>query len=117
MRISKVLSICSRLLTDDVVSVLITDQRLQGTLALVVEHGQSINNLLSLIGRTKLNAFLYHIACKFVFGKVDKVPRNQRNNLCPIIFLTMLNHMLRNIVAVLIDDKGRGTRMELLQNS
>lgn len=102
-------------LTNDIVPKLVADQRLKWALPFLVQDGQNIDNLLSLFRRAELYALLDHVARKLMLGKVRQVPGDQRYDLGPVFLPAMLDHMLRHIVAVLINDQCRSACMEFVQ--
>lgn len=54
-------------LTNNIVAILVTNQGLKWTFALVVQHSQSSDDLTPLVGSPKLYALLHDVTGKFVF--------------------------------------------------
>lgn len=106
----------NKLLTNHVVAILVADQRLKRALPLLVQNGQNIDNLLTLIRCAELNTLLHHVARKLMLGKVREVPGDQGYDLGPVLFPAMLDHMLRHIIPVLINDQCRRAGVEFVQD-
>lgn len=102
--------------TDDIVAVLVPDQGLQRAFALFIRRRQRVGDLLSLVRGAELDALLHHVAGELVFGQVQQVAGDQSDDLGPVLGVSMLNHVLSDIVAVLIDDERRRAPVQLLQH-
>lgn len=104
------------LLTDDVVAVLIPHQRLQRTLSLVVQRRQARDDLPSLFVGAKLDTLLDDVARKFVLREEHELRGDDGDDLGLVFLVALLNHMLRDVVAVLIHDQGKRASVQLVQD-
>ncbi len=102
--------------TDDVIAILIPDQRLQRAFPFVVEDRQDIDNLLPLRRGAELNALFDHVAGELVFGQVGEVPGDQRDDLGPVLLPAVFDDVLGHVIAVLIDDQRRRACVQFVQD-
>ena len=103
------------LLTDDIIAILISDEHLNRTLALLIFQSQDVNDLFPFLLAPELNTLFNNIARKLMFGECHEIEDDEIDNSPSIFRPTMLNDVLRDIIAVLIVDEGLGASMKLLQ--
>lgn len=103
------------LLTDDIIAILISDEHLDRTLALIIFQSQDVNDLFPFLLAPELNTLFNNIARKLMFGECHEVEDDEIDDSPSIFRPTMLNDVLRDIIAVLIVDEGLGASMKLLQ--
>ena len=103
------------LLTDDIIAILISDEHLDRTLALIILQSQDLNNSFPFLFAPKLNALFNDVTCKLMFGECHEIEDDEIDDSPSILRSTMLNDVLRDIIAVLIVDEGLGASMKLLQ--
>ena len=74
-----------------------------------------MNNLFPFLFAPELNTLLNHVARELMFGECHKVEDDEVDDSPSIFRPTMLNDVLRDIVTILIVDKGLGATVKLLQ--
>lgn len=92
-------------LTDHIIAVLVSNQQRERTLPLIIHSRQCSDDLLSLVGRAELDALLNDIAGELVPRKVDQLRCHKRDDLCAVLFSSVLDDMLRNIITELVHDE------------
>lgn len=103
-----------RRLTDDIVSVLILHQVQQRRLSLFIKRCQGGDDFLSLGVTAMLYTLLNDVAGKLVLREGYELRRDERDDFDSVLWIPMLNDMLRNIIAVLVDDEAWRACMKLL---
>lgn len=101
-------------LTDHIIAVLVPDQQRNRALPFVVQGRYSSNYLLPLLVGTKLDTLFNHIACELMPREIYKLRGDKGDDLCPVTLSAMLNDMLCDIVAELVDNQGGRASMQFL---
>ena len=62
-----------------------------------------------------LYTLLNHVTSEFVLGKCDKLSRDEGDDLDSVLRIAMLDDMLRNVVAILVNNEAWRACMKLLE--
>ena len=83
----------------------------------LVDGNYDVNDRAPLRFSAELDTLLYNIAGKLMPREIDQLCGYEGYDLRPIGFSPVLDNMLCDIIAELIDDKGCCTSMQLLKDS
>lgn len=92
-------------LTNHVISILILHHQLQRTGSVAVHKSDLSHDRSSLLIRSILDALFNDVGSKLVFRKRQQLRSHNLDHLGTIIWSSMLDNVLKNIVTILISDE------------
>ena len=85
-------------------------------LASIFDGADDCDNLFALLRRCILDAGLHDVAGELLHGKAYQITGDNRDNSNPVARSTVLNDMLSDIVAELINNQRRGAHVQLVED-